>query len=86
LEYPPTDVDWQAVPPVASEPAWRSAVAALGVAYTRLASRAAELDAGTLLNRVAGQEYSIATMLDGVIEHGTYHGGQVAMLQRMGER
>jgi uncharacterized damage-inducible protein DinB len=85
LEYPPMDVDWRSVPPTATEPAWRAAVMQLGEAYHQLSARTAAMDAGTLLDRVAGQDYSLATMLDGVVEHGTYHGGQVAMLRRIHE-
>jgi len=31
---------------------------------------------------VAGLDYTVATLLRGVVEHGTYHGGQIALLKR----
>ncbi len=82
LEYPPADVDWQAVPTDATAAAWKRDVKALGAAYAALAARAAKLSPDELLNVVEEQDYSIATMLDGVIEHGVWHGGQVALLKR----
>lgn len=77
LAYPPDDVDWPAVPAEASEAAWSDAVAALGTAYARLADRVAQLDGDALLARVPENDYSVAVMLDGVVEHGVYHAGQI---------
>jgi len=31
---------------------------------------------------VSGADYSVSNLLHGVIEHGTYHGGQIALLKR----
>ena len=33
--------------------------------------------------KVAGHDYTIRDMLDGVVEHGTYHGGQIAVLKKL---
>jgi hypothetical protein len=31
---------------------------------------------------VVGQEYTVQVMLDGVVDHATYHGGQLALFQK----
>jgi len=31
---------------------------------------------------VPGLDYSVSNLLHGVIEHATYHGGQIALLKR----
>lgn len=84
VEYPPPDVDWPAPPEHASAEAWAAAQARLAAAYEALATRAAALPADRLVEPVAGQEHSVGVMLDGVVEHGTYHGGQIALLRRAG--
>lgn len=45
---------------------------------------AAMLDDESLTRLVAGRDHSVSAMLHGVIEHGTYHGGQIAILKRAG--
>lgn len=72
--------DWPAVPATPTAASWRSAVARLGAAYDALADLSATLDADALKARVHGREYRAIVLLDGVVEHGTYHGGQIALL------
>jgi len=43
-----------------------------------------QLDDTRLAEKVAGLDYTVAVLLHGVIEHGTYHGGQIAILKRLG--
>jgi uncharacterized damage-inducible protein DinB len=31
---------------------------------------------------VPGLDYSVAVLLHGIVEHGTYHGGQIVLLKR----
>jgi uncharacterized damage-inducible protein DinB len=84
VAYPPPDVDWPAPAEHASAQAWAAAVARLTAAYEALAARVVALPAARLGEPVPGQEHSVGAMLDGVVEHGTYHGGQLALLKRAG--
>jgi uncharacterized damage-inducible protein DinB len=82
VDYPPADVDWPSPPAVPTADGWAAAQSRLAAAYDHLAELARALPAGRLAERVAGQEHTVAVMLDGVVEHGTYHGGQLALLRR----
>ena len=81
LDDPPASKDW---PPVSatSRDAWTSATGRMAGAYRMLAKAAATLDDAGLGAEIRGRGYSAATMLRGVVEHGTYHGGQIAILKR----
>lgn len=59
-----------------------AAVEGLDAAYQSLAEATAALDEAQLETRVPGQEYTARILLHGVVEHGTYHGGQIALLRR----
>lgn len=73
--------DWPAAPAPHAE-VWARAVAGLGEAYGALARTTESLSGVDLQGEVGGRGYSARTMLHGVIEHGTYHGGQIAILKR----
>ena len=75
--------DW---PPVQDEggDGWAHAVERLAVAHSELAALTRTLDDQQLDALTPGQEYSVAIMLNGVVEHGTYHGGQIALLKKAG--
>ena len=73
--------DWPR-PPHPSSTAWKEAVARLDAAHRALASDVAALDSAALDRAVPGHDYSVREMLHGVIEHGTYHGGQIALLKK----
>ena len=78
---PVPERDWPT--PVAIAPGeWRAAVTGLRESYQTLAASVRELDDTALAAPVAGQPYSASTMLHGVVEHGAYHGGQIALLRR----
>lgn len=79
---PPDDEDWPPVPARATPAEWKAAQAALRTAYHALAAGARAQTPAQLLACIPGREYNAATMLDGVVEHGTYHGGQIALLVR----
>jgi len=78
---PTAHEDW---PPVTDEggDAWPRDVEHLANSYRALAEAARALDDRQLDAAAAGQEYSVAVMLHGVVEHGTYHGGQIALLKK----
>jgi uncharacterized damage-inducible protein DinB len=78
---PSPDADW---PPIvdASDGAWSRDVERMAASHRSLAALVRTLDDEHLDARAAGQEYSVALMLRGVIEHGTYHGGQIALLKK----
>jgi uncharacterized damage-inducible protein DinB len=86
LAYPPAEEDWPAVSDAVLPGLWLRDVVSLGDAYGALAARVAQLEPADLLAVVPEQDYSVATMLDGVIEHGVWHGGQIAMLKRAAAR
>lgn len=76
--------DLENFPPVGdpSGEAWSDAKARLVSAYESLAARTRALDTARLSEMVTGHDYTVATMLHGVVEHGTYHGGQMILLKR----
>lgn len=82
LAYPPPEEDWEETSGTLMTLLWDDDVAKLCAAYHTLAERVGQLSAADLLERVPEQDYSVATMLDGVIEHGVWHGGQIALLKR----
>lgn len=74
--------DWPSPPSSPTPAAWKAAVADMVAAYESLATLAATLDDTGLRARVGAREYDTRTMLAGVVEHGTYHGGQIAILRK----
>ncbi len=78
---PPPEVDW---PPVreAAPADWEAALHRLRENHRDLAIRVRQLGEATLDERVEGLEYSRWSLLHGVVEHGTYHGGQIMLLRR----
>src|SRR4051812_43633550 len=83
LESVPTEVDWPPMP-APSEAAWRDTLARLAPSHAALARETEALspDALAAIVPVPKPRYSIEVLLRGVIEHGTYHGGQIALLKR----
>ena len=78
---PRADEDW---PPVGStdQAAWDDTLKRLRDAHRTLAHAVRHLDDSVLHEKIPGLEYSRSDLLHGVIEHGTYHGGQIAILKR----
>ena len=78
---PSDQEDW---PPVGviSAATWTAAVERLKDSYHALASDVKELDDARLAEKVDGLDYTVSNLLHGVIEHGTYHGGQIAILKK----
>jgi uncharacterized damage-inducible protein DinB len=79
---PTTDEDW---PPVTETDAdaWQRDLAAMREAYDTLARAVRELPDARLRDTVPGRDHSIRTLLHGVVEHGTYHGGQIVLLKKL---
>lgn len=71
-------------PPVsdAGEAAWREAVARVGDAGRRLRLALRKLSDEDLERIVPGREYNFYFLLHGVVQHGLYHAGQVALLKK----
>ena len=79
---PAPDEDW---PPVRGSDAaanWQAALERLRESYRALATDTRRLEPSAFDEKVAGADYSVSNLLHGVIEHGTYHGGQIALLKR----
>lgn len=79
---PSPDEDW---PPVRSttEVAWAAARARMRDGYRALAHDVRHLDETSLHEKITGLEYSRWVLLHGVVEHGLYHAGQIALLKKM---
>ena len=79
---PAPEEDWPPVP--GSDPAadWQAALERLRDSYRALATDTRRLDQSAIDAKVPGLDYSVSNLLHGVIEHATYHGGQIALLKR----
>jgi len=71
-------------PPVAevSEDAWRGTVAEVGAAGRRLRDALRKFSDEDLERTVPGREYNFYFLLHGVVQHGLYHAGQIALLKK----
>jgi uncharacterized damage-inducible protein DinB len=81
LPDPTTEQDWP-VMQIESQKAWEETKNRLFTAYRELAEAAGDLPLDRLQRIIPGRTYSAQEMLHGVIEHGAYHGGQIAVLKR----
>ncbi len=77
LGDPTAERDW---PTPAGD--WSSAIDRLAAAHRLLAADVRELTDAALDAKVETLDYPVGILLDGVVEHGTYHGGQIALLKR----
>ena len=77
----PEEENW---PPVAdaSETAWRAAVAHVGEVNKNLRQALRKLSDDDLEKTVGGREYTFYFLLHGVVQHGLYHAGQIALLKK----
>jgi uncharacterized damage-inducible protein DinB len=78
---PTPEQDWPAQPEPTAE-SWATALEGLSDSHRLLAADAASIDDRALDLEVATLDYTVETLLRGVVEHGTYHGGQIALLKR----
>jgi uncharacterized damage-inducible protein DinB len=81
LGDPTPEQDW---PPVTADgpEAWQLAIDGMRESYRMLAADARELTDDRLDAKVPDLPYSVDTLLHGIVEHGTYHGGQIALLRK----
>jgi uncharacterized damage-inducible protein DinB len=89
---PTPEQDWPAVPTAlpsamaasGMDPAseWRRAVELLAESHRGLAADTRLLEDARLAALVPGLDYTISVLLRGIVEHGTYHGGQIALLKK----
>lgn len=86
LGDPTPEQDWPPVPGSdllsRSDPDWAQAVGRLTESHRRLAADVRLLDDAALDANVKTLDYPVGILLDGVVEHGTYHGGQIALLKK----
>ncbi len=82
----PDEADWPPVPRGAgsSDDAWRKALGALEEAHRRLHLAVLALDDGRLDDPVAGSDPTLRGLLFGLLQHQTYHAGQIAVLRKAG--
>jgi uncharacterized damage-inducible protein DinB len=79
---PTPEQDW---PPLSDADAdWPRAVERLAESHRQLAAETRLLGDEQLDALVPGLEYTVHVLLHGIVEHGTYHGGQIALLKRAG--
>lgn len=73
--------DW---PPVGrlDATAWRALLDRLEAVHRALAAAVRDLRDAELDAMMPGRDHTLGDMLHGVVAHGTYHGGQVAILKR----
>lgn len=78
---PAPEEDW---PPVGAttEAEWAILLRRLKESHRLLAQEVRRLEDAALDSPVPGLEYTMSNLLHGVIEHGTYHGGQIALLKK----
>jgi uncharacterized damage-inducible protein DinB len=81
---PAPDEDWPPVPEPGADRAgdWQAALERLRASYRALATDTRRLEPSAIDENVKGLEYTVSNLLHGVIEHATYHGGQIALLKR----
>ena len=82
LEEPTPEEDWPPIPIPCTAAAWEAAQVHLANAYRSMAVRVCEVVSSGFLKVVEKQSYNIATMSDGVSEHGAYHAAQIVMLRK----
>jgi uncharacterized damage-inducible protein DinB len=78
-----TDEDWPLPSTTPSEEAWQAAVTRLRERHRALTAIVREMTDDQLDAMVVGHEYTVREMLHGVVEHGIYHGGQIALLKKL---
>ncbi|WP_411280865.1 DinB family protein [Gemmatimonas sp.] len=82
LEEPTPAEDWPRIPIPCTAAAWEDSQVRMANAYRSMAVRVCEVMSSGFLKVVEKQSYNIATMADGVAEHGAYHAGQIVILRR----
>ena len=81
LADPAAEEDWPRVG-AAGPDAWRAALERLAESHRRLAADVRALGDEALDAKVGELDYAADVLLHGVVEHGTYHGGQIMLLRK----
>jgi uncharacterized damage-inducible protein DinB len=81
LADPAPDEDWPPVTATGAED-WERALERLSESHRALSAAVRDLPDDTLEAQVGELGYTTSVRLRGVVEHGTYHGGQIALLKR----
>jgi uncharacterized damage-inducible protein DinB len=81
ISDPPPGQDWPSAGQTTAA-AWTSAIERMRESHSALASDVKQLDDARLAEKITGLDYTVSNLLHGVIEHGTYHGGQIAILKK----
>lgn len=79
---PTPEQDWPPAGAVGPD-AWRLAIERLGESHRALSAVVRDLSDEALDAKVRDLEYTVDVLLHGVVEHGTYHGGQIALLRKV---
>jgi uncharacterized damage-inducible protein DinB len=86
LGDPAPEQDWPPVPGSdllsRSDPDWAQALEQLKESHRLLAADVRPMDDAALEAKVKTLTYPVGILLDGIVEHGTYHGGQIALLKK----
>lgn len=77
----PDDQDWAPVRST-TPAAWSATLAELDASHRRLLQAIAGLDDARLNDTVPEKDYSVYVMLHGLVQHVSYHGGQIGVLKR----
>ena len=78
---PSPEEDWPPVT-VTDERAWARTLERLAACHRDIAADARMFDETRLDEKIADLDYSVDVLLKGIVEHGTYHGGQIALLKK----
>lgn len=79
----PDHEDWPPITDTSCD-AWKEAVRDLRTEYELLRDEALRWRDRDLGETTEGQRYTVYEMLHGVIQHGLYHAGQIAVLKKAG--
>jgi uncharacterized damage-inducible protein DinB len=80
--------DWPATRFGGGEPAWKAAKDDLAAAQKEIEAAVSALKADDLVRWIENHEgtgYTVGTVIRGLLQHHTYHEGQIAMLKRAAE-
>ena len=82
VEPLPDEEDWPGAADV-SAPAWAEVVRDLRAEYELLREETLRWSGGDLGELPEGERYTVYEMLHGVLQHGLYHAGQIAILKKV---
>jgi uncharacterized damage-inducible protein DinB len=62
---------------------WQKTLADLAAAHSEFVDAIRKLDDSRLDQNLAGEEYSFYFVLHGIVQHNSYHAGQIAVLKKL---